>query len=310
MPSRKFMAALILGVLTLVGAMAALRQQAPPERQVAASQVAPAVSPSPHSRGSHKDWLGVVIAEESLDVAPRVDGRVESVKVQVGSVVRKGEVLVTLDARTLREDLAMAEAGLLSNKAELELAALSVEQARERLKRRESPEQLKLGAVSEEELSAARYEQSTAGAKLAVAQAKVQEQEVRVGQLRQQVAEASLRAPFDGVVAGRFVHPGALARSGQALIQLLRQGQPQVRFAIPAEELRSVSVGLPVEVAVAEQGLTLAGKVTQLAPQVDVSTLMVFALANVEMKEGLAVPAGTAVRVRAVPDKQSLTGSP
>jgi multidrug resistance efflux pump len=143
-----------------------------------------------------------------------------------------------------------------------------------------------------------------------VAQAKVREQEVRVGQLRQQVAEASLRAPFDGVVAGRFVHPGALARAGQPLLHLLRQGKSQVRFAIPAEELRSVSVGQAVEVAMAERGLTLAGKVTQLAPQVDVSTLMVFALAHVEMTEGLAVPAGTAVRVRAAPDKQSLTGNP
>lgn len=304
------MAGLGLGVLALLGAMAALRQQPPPEQRVEASPVAPPVTPSPHSRGTHKGWLGVVIAEEALDVAPRLEGRVESVKVQVGSVVRQGELLVTLDARTLRENLAMAEAGLLSSKAELELATLSVQQARERLKRRESPEQLKLGAISEEEVSAARYEQSTAEAKLAVARAKVQEQEVRVGQLRQQVAEASLRAPFDGVVAGRFVHPGALARAGQALIHLLRQGQPQVRFAIPAEELRSVSVGQTVEVTVAEQGLALAGKVTQLAPQVDVSTLMVFALANVEMKEGLTVPAGTAVRVRAAPDTHSLSGSP
>jgi multidrug resistance efflux pump len=138
----------------------------------------------------------------------------------------------------------------------------------------------------------------------------VQEQEVRVGQLRQQVVEASLRAPFDGVVAGRFVHPGALARAGQPLIHLLRQGKPQVRFAIPAEQLPSVSVGQTVEITVAERELRLAGTVAQLAPQVDVSTLMVFALANIEMNEGLAVPAGTAVRVRVAPDKQSLSGSP
>nr|WP_244239406.1 efflux RND transporter periplasmic adaptor subunit [Corallococcus carmarthensis] len=288
--------------------MAALRQPPQLDKRKEAFQGASFAAASPRSRGTHKGWLGVVIAEESLDVAPRLEGRVESVRVQVGSMVRHGEVLVTLDARSLKEDLAMADAVLLSNKAELDLASLSVGQARERLKRRDAPEQLKLGAISEEELSAARYEQSMAEAKLLVARSKVQEQEVRVSQLQQQVAEASLRAPFDGVVAGRFVHPGALARAGLPVLHLMRQGKPQVRFAIPAEEMRSVSVGQAVSVA--GRDLKLTGQVTQLAPQVDVSTLMVFALANLDVAEGHAVPAGTEVRVSAASDKPSLTVGP
>jgi multidrug resistance efflux pump len=203
----------------------------------------------------------------------------------------------------------MAEAGLLSSKAEQDLAALALEQASERLRRRETPEQLKLQAVSEEELSAARYEKSTAAAKLAVAQAKVKEQEARVSQMRQQLAETSLRAPFDGVVAGRFVHPGALARPGLALLHLLRQGKPQVRFAIPEGEARSVAVGQAVEVVVTGPGQALAGQVTQLSPEVEVYTLMVFALANVVLPEGVELPAGTEVRVRVPADQQPLTGN-
>jgi len=301
------MAGLVLGVLALVGAMTALRNPRFAEKQAPASLALPA-SDAPPSARTHKGWLGVVIAEESLDVAARVEGRVESVKVQVGSRVRQGDVLMTLDAHSLRADLEMAEAGLLSSKAEKDLAALALEQASERLRRRQTPEQVKLQAVSEEELSAARYEQSTAAAKLAVAQAKVAEQEARVNQMRQQLAETSLRAPFDGVVAGRFVHPGALARPGLALLHLLRQGKPQVRFAIPEGEARSVAVGQAVEVGVTVRGQALAGQVTQLSPEVEVNTLMVFALANVVLPEGVELPAGTEVRVRVPPDKQPLTG--
>ncbi len=302
------MGGLVLGVLALVGTMALLRNPRPQEKQ-AGSSLAPPTSPPSASARIHKGWLGVVIAEESLDVAARVEGRVESVKVQVGSRVRQGDVLVTLDAQSLKADLEMAEAGLLSSKAEVGLASLALEQAIERLRRRDTPEQVKLQAVSEEELSAVRFEQGTAAAKLAVAQAKVKEHEARVSQMRQQLAETSLRAPFDGVVAGRFVHPGALARPGGALVHLLRQGKPQVRFAVPAGEVRSVAVGQAVEVVVAGRGQTLAGVVTQLAPEVEVNTLMVFALANVVVPEGVELPAGTEVRVRVLPDKQPLTGN-
>jgi RND family efflux transporter MFP subunit len=302
------MGGLVLGVLALVGAMAALRNPLPEEKQAGTSLAPPASTP-PASARIHKGWLGVVIAEESLDLAARVEGRVESVKVQVGSRVRQGEVLVTLDAHSLKADLEMAEAGLLSSKAEQNLAALTLEQASEKLRRRETPEQVKLQVVSEEELSAARFEQSTAAAKLAVAQAKVKEQEARVSQMRQQLAETSLRAPFDGVVAGRFVHPGAVARPGVVLLHLLRQGKPQVRFAIPEGEARSVAVGQAVEVVVAGRGQALPGLVTQLAPEVEVNTLMVFALANVVLPEGVELATGTEVRVRVLPDKQPLTGN-
>ncbi len=288
----------MLALLALVGGVAALRQSSDPKERVQAPRVVEESKPRPQREKPPAGWLGVLIAEESLDVATRLDGRVESVKVQVGSVVRQGEVLVKLDSKSQQEDLAISEAELLSRKAELEVAQLQLEQAQERLRRRDSPEQVRLQAISEEELSAARYEQRMMSAKLEMARARVREYEVRVEQLRQKVAEASLRAPFDGVVAGRFVHPMSLVRAGQPLIHMLRRGKAQVRFAIPAQETRSIAVGQPVQVEVAEHGLTFEGRVTQVAPEVDVSTLMVFALADLEMAQGTPVPAGTAVRVK------------
>jgi RND family efflux transporter MFP subunit len=298
MVPRAFIGGLVLAVLALVGGVATLRRGPQPVQPVAAPRPE-TPPPDPARETTRKGWLGVLISEESLDMAARLDGRVESVKVQVGSVVRQGELLVKLDTKSQQEDLSIAEAELASIKAELEVAQLSLEQSQERLRRREAPEQLALQALSQEELSAARYEQRTMSAKLEVARARVREQEVRVEQLRQKVADASLRAPFDGVVAGRFVHPQALVRSGQPLLHLSRRDRPQVRFAIPAQESGSLAVGQPVKVELEERRLTLEGRVTQLAPEVDVATLMVFALADVEVAAGTSVPAGLAVRVKA-----------
>jgi RND family efflux transporter MFP subunit len=287
-----------------MGAVAALRQRPAPllEQQPRTVEVTSEVrlrATPPEVR-----LLGVVISEESVDLATREAARVGSVRVHVGSEVHQGEVVLTLNTSSLQQELAMAQAALLSQQAELEVATLTHEQSQERLKRREAPEQLSLGAISQEELSTARYEERMAAAKLGVARARVQEQEARVAQIRKRLDDASLRAPFDGVVAGRFVHPGALVSAGQPLLHLLRRGKLQVRFAIPHRELQNVAPGRPVQVDVPERGLVLGGHVAQVAPEVDVASLMVFALADVGAEQGTWVPAGTTVRVKVLAEQE------
>lgn len=293
----------MLVVTALVGGVALLRQRPADSRAREAGAPVQTREPSPRTPSGTPDWLGVLIAEESMDLASRMDGRVESVKVQVGSVVQQGDVLVKMDARSLQEDLAISESGLLSMKAELDAARLAQTQAEERLRRRETPEQLRLMAISEEELSTARYEQRMGLAKLEVARARVREHEVRVAQLRQKVTEASVRAPFDGVVSGRFVHPTAMVRAGEPLVHLMRRGKLQVRFAKPAQEPGVLTAGQSVRVELAEQGLIFEGRVTQVAPEVDVSTRMVFALADLERTDAIPALAGTAVRVKPMDEK-------
>ncbi|MCP3162144.1 efflux RND transporter periplasmic adaptor subunit [Myxococcus sp. QH3KD-4-1] len=245
--------------------------------------------------------MGVVIAEVSVNLAALIDGRVADVKVHVGSEVRQGELVATLEARSVRQELTIAEAELLSARAEQSVARVALEQAKERLQRRDTSQQVLTGAISEEELSTARYEQRMAAAQLEVASSKVQEREARVAQLSQRVAETFIRAPFDGVIASRFIHPGALVQAGTPLIHLVRRGAPQARFAIPASQVRRVSVGTAVQVTVPEQGLVLQGKVTQVAPEVDVASLMVFALTSLELEgQQFALPAGSVVRVSLV----------
>jgi RND family efflux transporter MFP subunit len=292
------MGGLVLILLALLGGVALLRQSPPQERGGVTSPAGSGQSGGVKEEKSDKGLLGVVVSDESVNLAARLEGRVENVRVQVGSEVRRGEVVATLESAGTRQELAIAEAGLLSSRAEQQVAALSLKQAQERLQRRETSEQISTGAISQEEVSAARYEQLLAEAKLAQAQARVQEQEARVAQLRQRVEELVLRAPFDGQVAGRFVHPGALVQAGQAMLHVLRRGTPQVRFAIPAHQVQRVEPGQAVRVEVSEHHLVLQGRVRQVSPEVDVASLMIFALADVEVPTGVFLPAGTTVRVK------------
>ncbi|WP_187345128.1 efflux RND transporter periplasmic adaptor subunit [Cystobacter ferrugineus] len=292
------MSGLGLLLLVLVGGVAALRGRTARQTQGTPPSLGGRTEHAPQSPSGDKGWLGVVISEESVDLATRNEGIVESVRVQVGDRVKRGEVVATLEDRAAQQELAVAEAELQSSRAELQVAALTLEEAQERLKRRQAPGQLRTGAISEEELSAASYQERLAVAKQEIARALVLEHQARVARLRQRLAETSIRAPFDGVVASRFVAPGALLQPGQPLLHLMRGGVVQVRFAIPAAQVRQVAVGQRLVLSAVEQGWVFKGRVTQVAPEVDVAPLMVFAIAEVEVPAKDTVPAGTVMRVR------------
>jgi RND family efflux transporter MFP subunit len=294
------MTGLVLLLLALVGAVIAVGGRAGGDGALSPARAGRAEPPQ-HPASVEADWPGVAIAEESVDLAAPRGGRLELLRVQVGERVKKGDVVAMLEFRSVQLELAVAEAELQSRRAEQQVAALALEEAHERVERRAAPGQLKTGAISEEEVSTARYQERMAAAKLEITRAQVLEHEARVAQLRQQVAETSLRAPFDGVVASRFVTAGALLQAGQPVIHLLRQGPMQVRFAVPASRVRHVPVGQRLVLEAPEQGWVLGGQVTQVAPEVDVAALKVFAIAELESAPGIIVPAGTMMRVRVAP---------
>jgi len=259
----------------------------------------PTIGGSPEALLSSSGFLGVIIAPEAVDLTPRFEGKLGGVRVHVGDRVRQGQVIAVLDTQAEQRELAIAEAELLATRADQEVAALSLAQAGERLERRSDPKQLKLGALSQEELATARYDQRMATAKLEAARARVRQNEARVAQDQQRISAASLRAPFDGVVSNRYADPGALVRSGQPIVHLLRGDSQQVRFAIPEHLLQHVQVGQLVRISVSTRDLALTGRVAHVSPEVDAASQMVFVVADVQTPLGgvMYLPSGIVVRV-------------
>ena len=139
------------------------------------------------------DWTdvpGTVEAVEAAAIASRVAATVDRVLVQEGDTVRAGTVLVRLDARDLRAREQAAEAALRAADAQ-----------RERLRTLFSKE-----AATRQEVDAA---ESSAAAALAERDA-----------ARAQLSYVDLRAPFDGVVTGKWAQAGDLAQPGRTLLTL------------------------------------------------------------------------------------------
>jgi RND family efflux transporter MFP subunit len=246
-------------------------------------------------------FLGVVIPQDSVDVSSKFESRLERLEVDVGDTVRTGQVLARLDVRPLAQELAGARAALQGSRAEEQAAALALAEAREKKRRHFTPRSLELGVYSKEELATLRYQESTALSRLEAARARTREQAARVKDLEQNLGEAVLIAPFDGVVATRPVSPGARVAAGQPLLRLLGTGGWKVRFAVPEEQARHLEPGAPLQLSMAQRNLTLSGRVETIAPEVDAAARMVFAVAAFEAAPPDTISTGMVVHVQPGP---------
>lgn len=199
---------------------------------------------------------GSVAAWQEVSISPEVGGyRIAEVLVNVGDKVKKGDVLATLGSTLLANDLAQQKAALAEARAALSEASANAARAR---KLRDS------GAISAQQVSQYLTAEQTARARLQAAEARIKSEELRLSQ-------TSVVAPDDGVIAVRSATAGALARIGEELFRLIRQGRLEWRAEVPGDEIFRVREGQPVELALPD-GSIVAGTVRTVAPTIDPQT--------------------------------------
>jgi RND family efflux transporter MFP subunit len=218
-------------------------------------------------------FIGVIVAGDSAELEPRVDGRIEEVLVRSGDTVIRGQPIARLDAKATGHDLAGARAALA--------------EASRRLARRTRLAREEAGAVTAEEIDGARRD--------------VLEAKARVAKLREASDDALLVAPFDGAVAETYLAAGALSGPGRPVARLVGKSPPRVRFAVPPDRVRSVRLGRLVTVDIAAPGPELRARVTGLNPEVDGASGLVHGAATLDDDAAGDDRLATGVIARVVP---------
>jgi len=199
---------------------------------------------------------GNVMAWQEAIVGAELQGlRLTEVLVDVGDVVKKGQVLARLQNETVAAELAQSKAAV----AEAE-AALAEAQANAERGRQLEP----TGTISKQQYNRYITAEQTAKAQLVSAQAKVHADEVRLGQTR-------ILSPDNGVISARSAAVGSVVQSGQELFRLVRGGRLEWRAEVTAAELAHVKPGMSAALTV-PSGAKVAGKVRMVAPTVDPQT--------------------------------------
>ena len=244
-----------------------------------------------------------------VDLAFNDSERISRVLVREGDAVRKGQVLAQLDTRRLVPQLVQAEAlaaaqsaavdrlhhgsrpeEIAQARANLTLARADSRQAHDNYRRLEAVFSSSRGrAVSRQEVDDAQAQADVADARVTVsrkalqlallgprkediaqAQAMLDAEEAQVALLKQQLADAQLRAPLDAVVRSRIAEPGDMASPQKTALTLAITDPKWVRAYVSETDLGRVHPGMRATVAVDSfPGRRLTGWVGFISPEAE-----------------------------------------
>ncbi len=253
-----------VGIHFLPASVAADQAESPAKSVLTVNVATPAMQQWDRSiatSGGLFAWQEALVSSELGGIA------ITELNVDVGSVVKRGQVLARLSQDSVQASLAAQQANVARARAALAEAAANAERAR-RLK--------DSGALSEQQIQQLLLAEDSAKAGLAAAEAAQRADEVR---LRQTV----IQAVDNGVISARSATLGAVVQPGSELFRLMRQGRVEWRAELTAEQLVQVRIGQKARIRLSD-GKTAEGTVRMLAPTLDGTSRK--ALAYVDLAAG------------------------
>ncbi len=209
---------------------------------------------------------GAIEAERIATIRAEVPAAVLETMAEPGQRVAQGTVLARLDDSAIRD-------GALSARAAVATASNANDIATRELERAEALE--KAGAIATRDLERARNGALAAATQLANARAMSANAE-------KQLSKTRIVAPFAGIVSARQVNAGDVANMGGALFTVVDPSTMRLEASVPADALKDVKVGLPVEFTVAGyEGRTFNGLITRVNPTADAATRQVRIFATI-----------------------------
>lgn len=185
--------------------------------------------------------FGQIVAVRESDVATRVAGVIKEVPVQVGSVVSTGDVLMQMDTVRLGIELASAEADLDIAKAGLEVVQVQADRAKKAFER--AQELTVTGAISGAQFDDRASAVAEAQGGLSQARARIGAAENAINLTRYNLTNATVRAPFDGIILEVHAQTGQFASSGSRVSTLLDIGNLEVEANIPSRFIEALKPG-------------------------------------------------------------------
>ena len=221
--------------------------------------------------------IGVVEARRSYLVGPTTAGRVRQVLVDVGDVVRAGQLLAEMDPVDLDQRLASTAAAAARARNAVDTAAAQVADsiARREVAAANARRYDDLGqkgfvssSVTEgkaQELTSAAAQFAGADAALAGARQDLARLNAERDGTQQQRANLRLLAPAGGLVTARDAEPGSTVVAGQAVVRMVAADSLWVRLRLDQNRSAGLQVGLPAEIVLRSRpGQVLAGKVARI----------------------------------------------
>ena len=217
---------------------------------------------------SERVYAGKTLPSRSSELGFKRGGEIAQVLVDIGDVVEKGQVLARLDSQTLASNLeqaqantALAQANLSAAKAEAQLAANTEKRFRTLREQGNTSKQIYDEAKLSFQTKRAQYQVAQANVKRAVAAANAS---------KIALAEAAIRAPFDGIIQSRYMDEGTQILGGTPAMKLIELGPIKAHVGVPSESLASLTIGERYNLS--WNGKAQPARLMAISPEVDPNT--------------------------------------
>lgn len=179
--------------------------------------------------------IGTAAAIQGVTVSADLPGTIDKIHFESGQWVKEGEILVELDTRQERAQLANLE-------AQRDLAGINYGRAQELVKE---------GVIAKQEYDNAAAQQKAT--------------EAQVGDIKAAIARKTIRAPFTGVLGIRQVSLGQYLAAGQAIVSLQTLSPIYVNFGVPQQDTAKMIPGHVLKITNSDlPGMSFVGRITAL----------------------------------------------
>lgn len=284
------------------------------------------------------NYSGKLTAKEEVSVSPKSPGKVKTLNVKVGSTVKSGETLFTLDSDSLQAQLKQQQASIDSAKANLnktkssgveqqvvqaqqavDSAKISYDDAQSSYNRTESL--YSSGAASKQELDTAKTKLDSASVALSsaqqnlsliqqkigpesvdVAEAQVTQAEAAVDSIQSQINDTIIKAPISGIVSAVNIHEGEISPTATASITIIDLSSLIIEATVPGNMLSKIKVNQSIPVTIPSlSNKEITGSIETINPDADSTTKEYLIKIKVPNSEGDLKP-GMFVKI-SLPDE-------
>jgi RND family efflux transporter MFP subunit len=248
---------------------------------------------------------GTLAAFDQTTVSVKVPGRVRTISVDLGSVVRRGQVIAQVDSQDYNLRVQQAEAALAQARARLGLApegkddridpeqTSTVRQARAVYDEAKFNRDRAARLVEQGVIAKADFDSANAAFKVAEGRYQDAYEEVRNRQgilaqrkseldlARQQLKDTAVVAPLDGIVQEKVASIGEYMAAGAPLVNIVRMDPLRLRAESPERESHTVRTGQDVRVTVEGDTNVYLGKIMRLSPVIAEQNRMLVVEADV-----------------------------
>lgn len=186
-----------------------------------------------------KQFTGVVESALRSEIGTKIMGEVQLVPVNLGNQVKKGEVIVRIKDGDLNAKKDQINANLEGAKARLEVAESDYNRFKKLY----------------EQKSATQKEWDDVQLNYTASKASIRAIESQLEEVEDLLTYTSIKAPYDGVVAAKYVEEGDIASPGRPLIAIELTSQFKIVASIPESEIQNVSLNEIVKVTIPAAGV-------------------------------------------------------